>query len=128
MLVDIAKYARTLETQVNQLRPLDRPSFSPASSASPPVTSESNQDSDVENKGEGINVVNSLATRFNNIGLGKFRQRHITPGSQSILQTALDIRDEVNGAESRVMSKQQQRPEFWALSPVNQLLLDESIY
>lgn len=120
MLVDIARYARTLETQMNQLQPLDKSSS--ASSASPPVIPESNHESDVEDKGEGINVVDSLANRVNNIGLGKFGRRHVTRRSQSILQTALDIRDEVNGAESRVMSKQQQRAEFWSLSPVNQLL------
>ncbi|KAJ4490361.1 fungal-specific transcription factor domain-containing protein [Lentinula aciculospora] len=118
MLIDLATYARNLEHELDRLRP--PPSASPSSApagSSPAATSPSNPDSQSEDE---FDVVQSLSARINRVGIGKFRQRHVTPASQLLLRTALDIRDEVNGAESRVMSSRQRRPEFWHPSPWHQ--------
>ncbi|KAE9392647.1 hypothetical protein BT96DRAFT_1000194 [Gymnopus androsaceus JB14] len=90
--------------------------------SSPPVpssstTPESNQGSNDAEEEECFNVVDSLTSRIEDIVVGSFRRQHAPHASQMLLRTALDIRDELNGSESRVMSTQQQRTEFWTRSP-----------
>lgn len=120
MLVDLATYARKLEHELDRLQPPPSASSASVQAGSSPVThsstSPSNHDSQSEDE---FDVVQSLSARINRIGFGKFRQRHVSPASQLLLRAALDIRDEVNGAESRVMSSRQRRPEFWHPSPVS---------
>ncbi|KAJ3931720.1 MAG: fungal-specific transcription factor domain-containing protein [Lentinula lateritia] len=121
MLVDLATYARKLEHELDRLQPPPSASSASVQAGSSPVThsstSPSNHDSQSEDE---FDVVQSLSARINRIGFGKFRQRHVSPASQLLLRAALDIRDEVNGAESRVMSSRQRRPEFWHPSPWHQ--------
>ncbi|KAE9395425.1 hypothetical protein BT96DRAFT_885639 [Gymnopus androsaceus JB14] len=122
MLVDISKYARTLETKLDGLLSRAIPTPSSSNVRSPPSvpssTPESNQGFEVDTEEEeSVDVVDSLASRIENIGLGSFRRQNVTHPSQKLLRIALDIRDELNGSESRVMSSQQQRTEFWTRSP-----------
>ncbi|KAJ3783074.1 fungal-specific transcription factor domain-containing protein [Lentinula aff. detonsa] len=121
MFVDLATYARNLEHELDRLQPPPSASSASAQAGSSPLalssTPPSNHDSQSEDE---FDVVQSLSARINRIGFGKFRQRHVTPASQLLLRTALDIRDEVNGVESRVMSSRQRRPEFWYPSPWHQ--------
>ncbi|KAE9392649.1 hypothetical protein BT96DRAFT_265962 [Gymnopus androsaceus JB14] len=79
------------------------------------TTPESNQGFEVDTEEEeSVDVVDSLTIRIKNVGLGSFHRQNVT---QKLLRTALDIRDELNGSESRVMSREQQRTEFWTRSP-----------
>ena len=128
MLVEISKYARTLETKLDGLLSRAIPTSSSSNVRSSPSvpssTPESNQGLEVDTEEEeSVNVVDSLASRIENIGLGSFRRQNVTRASQKLLRIALDIRDELNGSESRIMSSQQQRTEFWTRSPVSWLLI-----
>ncbi|KAJ3832847.1 fungal-specific transcription factor domain-containing protein [Lentinula raphanica] len=120
MFVDLATYSRNLEHELDRIQP--PPSASSASvhaGSSPPPLSSTSPSNDSQSEDE-LDVVQSLSARINRIGFGKFRQRHLVPASQLLLRTALDIRDEANGVESRTMSSRQRRPEFWYPSPWHQ--------
>ncbi|KAE9392644.1 hypothetical protein BT96DRAFT_944517 [Gymnopus androsaceus JB14] len=81
------------------------------------TTLESNQGSNDAEEDESADVVDALPSRIEDIGVGSFCRQNATHASQTLLRTALNIGDELNGSESRVMSSQQQRTEFWTRSP-----------
>ncbi|KIK55563.1 hypothetical protein GYMLUDRAFT_230895 [Collybiopsis luxurians FD-317 M1] len=127
MIIDLAKYSRSLESELDRLQPTEKlrslptslpnPESSPGDSSS--VSWEPSPDSNVATTEEQVSVVDALALRMGSrleFG-GQTRRRHGHYANRKLLQTALDIRDEVNGGESRVMDDQQRRPEFWNPAP-----------
>ncbi|KAF5391085.1 hypothetical protein D9757_003137 [Collybiopsis confluens] len=110
MLLDLAQYARGLEVQlVEKSRSSASPPPPPSKSSPFSVSSEDAEDLDQE----------SLSQRVKSISLDgtMFYSRHVGKSSHfMLLQTALDIRDEIDGG-ANVTSSVRRRPEFWTNEP-----------
>ncbi|KAJ3927792.1 MAG: hypothetical protein NXY57DRAFT_1024018 [Lentinula lateritia] len=109
MLIDLAAYARTLDDKLYRTpSPLSATSRASSLPTSHEASYEDTQSCDSRNDME------YLATRIHGLsldssGVSKFNQ-------VKLLQTALDIRDEMYGADTNAIVLQK-RPEFWEQAP-----------
>lgn len=118
MLIDLAAYARTLDDKLYRTpSPLSATSRASSLPTSHEASYEDTQSCDSRNDME------YLATRIHGLsldssGVSKFNQ-------VKLLQTALDIRDEMYGADTNAIVLQK-RPEFWEQAPVGCSLVRSS--